>query len=76
MKHGKNGNKYLNIEVYKQKRNRRGKKSPLQIIAGHLDEKTPARINFKEKILERKSSEFQSENIYAVSNEPLEQCEN
>ena len=39
--------------------------------------KNPARINFKEKkFLKRKSSEFQSENIYAVSNEPLEQCEN
>ena len=39
--------------------------------------KKPARINFKEKkFLKRKSSEFQSENIYAESNEPLEQCEN
>ena len=29
-----------------------------------MKKKTPARINFKEKFPKRKSSEFQSENIY------------
>ena len=39
-------------------------------------EKNKQGLMSRKQILKRKSSEFKSENIYAVSIEPLEQCEN